>query len=76
MSRGTYGVPRVSAELRRQGRPVNRKRVARVMREYGIVGHTRRMGRRSLTRQAPGAAPAPDLIGRDFHADRPGVRIV
>ncbi|WP_328900699.1 IS3 family transposase [Streptomyces sp. NBC_00441] len=75
-SRGTYGVPRVTAELRRQGRPVNHKRVERVMREHGIAGHTRRTGRRSLTRQDHRAAPAPDLIGRDFHADRPGTKIV
>ncbi|MER5538827.1 IS3 family transposase [Streptomyces mirabilis] len=37
-SRRNYGVPRVTAELRRRGRPVNRKRVARVMREHGIAG--------------------------------------
>ena len=39
-SRRNYGVPRVTAELRRPGRlgrPVNRKRVARVMRERGIA---------------------------------------
>ncbi|MGR8010944.1 IS3 family transposase [Streptomyces hypolithicus] len=72
----TYGVPRVSAELRRRGRPVNRKRVARIMRDHGIAGHTRRTGRRSLTKQDPRAAPALDLIGRDFHADRPGRKIV
>lgn len=75
-SKGTYGVPRVNAELRRLGRPVNRKRLARVLREHGIAGHTRRTGRRSLTRQDPKAAPAPDLIGRHFHADRPGQKIV
>ncbi|WP_392749257.1 IS3 family transposase [Streptomyces sp. LN590] len=75
-SRGTYGVPRVTAELRRQGRPVNRKRVERVMREHGIAGHTRRTGRHSLTKQDTMAAPAPDLVGRDFHADRPGTKIV
>jgi transposase InsO family protein len=32
----------VTAELRRRGRPVNRKRVERIMRERGIVGVTRR----------------------------------
>ncbi|WLQ53648.1 IS3 family transposase (plasmid) [Streptomyces poriferorum] len=32
-SRKTYGVPRIHAELRRLGRRVNRKRIARVMRE-------------------------------------------
>ncbi|MET7844030.1 IS3 family transposase [Streptomyces sp. NPDC005356] len=75
-SKGTYGVPRVAAELRRTGRPVNRKRVARIMREHGIVGHTRRTGRRSLTQQDTKAAPAPDLIDRHFHADAPGQKIV
>ncbi|MGW2207726.1 IS3 family transposase, partial [Streptomyces sp. NPDC001774] len=70
----TYGVPRIHAELRRLGRPVNRKRVARVMREHGIRGVTRRK-RRSLTRADKKARPAPDLIGRDFHADTPGTKL-
>ena len=39
-SRKTYGVPRIHAELRRLGRQVNRKRVARVMRERDIRGVT------------------------------------
>ncbi|MEV7872057.1 IS3 family transposase [Streptomyces sp. NPDC088124] len=74
-SRHTYGVPRIHAELRRLGRRVNRKRVARVMRERDIRGVTRRR-RRSLTRPDAKAKPAPDLIGRDFHAERPGTRLV
>lgn len=74
-SRGTYGVPRVHAELRRLGRRVNRKRIARVMREHGIQGAHRRR-RRSLTRLDNKARPAPDLIGRDFHADSPGTKLV
>ncbi|WP_081236662.1 IS3 family transposase [Streptomyces viridosporus] len=74
-SRHTYGVPRIHAELRCLGRAVNRKRVARVMRERGIQGaHCRR--RRSLTRPDKKARPAPDLIGRDFHAERPGTKLV
>ncbi|MEV0490027.1 IS3 family transposase, partial [Streptomyces atratus] len=47
-----------------------------IMREHRIAGHTRRTGRRSLTKQDTKAAPAPDLVGRDFHADRPGTKIV
>lgn len=74
-SRQTYGVPRVHVELRRLGRRVNRKRVARLMREHGIQGVTRRK-RRSLTRPDQKARPAPDLIGRDFHAEIPGTKLV
>jgi transposase InsO family protein len=73
--KGGYGSPRVTDELRRRGRRVNRKRVERIMRERGIVGITRRR-RRSLTRQDATAAPAPDLIGRDFTAAAPGQRLV
>ncbi len=40
---GTYGRPRVTAELRLGlGRRVNHKRVARLMREHGLQGVTRR----------------------------------
>ncbi|WP_413754953.1 IS3 family transposase [Streptomyces sp. MMBL 11-3] len=74
-SRRTYGVPRGTAELRRLGRAVNRKRVARLMREHGIQGVTRRK-RRSLTRADKKAKPAPDLIGRDFHAQMLGTKLV
>ncbi|MFF1651165.1 IS3 family transposase [Streptomyces sp. NPDC058240] len=74
-SRKTYGVPRIHAELRRLGRYVNRKRIARLMRDRGIQGAHRRK-RRSLTRPDKKARPAPDLIGRDFHASVPGTRLV
>jgi len=73
--RGAYGSPRVTDELRRRGRRVNRKRIERIMRQRGIVGITRRR-RRSLTRQDTTAVPAPDLIGRDFTAPEPGARLV
>nr|WP_166682584.1 IS3 family transposase [Streptomyces sp. 846.5] len=74
-SRGAYGSPRVHAALARAGRPVNRKRIERLMRENGIEGVTRRRGR-GLTRQAKRAVFAADLIGRDFTAPRPGMRMV
>lgn len=73
---GRYGSPRVHDELRRQGRPVNRKRVERLMRRHDLVGISRRRRRRSLTKQDTAAAPAPDLIGRDFTAPGPGQRLV
>lgn len=43
--KSAYGSPRVTAELRRQGQPVNRKRVERIMREHGIAGISRRRRR-------------------------------
>jgi transposase InsO family protein len=65
-SAGTYGVSRITAELRDEGGPaVNHKRVARIMRTIGLAGvRLRRRHRTTLTDQA--AAKAPDLMGRDF----------
>jgi putative transposase len=69
-SRGTYGAPRIHAELKDEGRPVGRKRVARLMRALGLQGvHRRRRAR--TTRRDERAAPAPDLVGRDFSAPGP-----
>ncbi|WP_327122039.1 IS3 family transposase [Streptomyces sp. NBC_01341] len=45
------------------------------MHEHGIQGAHRRR-RRSLTRPDKKAKPAPDLIGRDFHAEIPGTNLV
>jgi transposase InsO family protein len=74
-SRGAYGVPRIHAALRRAGRLVNEKKVERLMRVHHITGITRRR-RRGLTRQAKRAVIAADLIGRDFTAPHPGMRLV
>ncbi|MEV8562968.1 IS3 family transposase [Streptomyces sp. NPDC051917] len=74
-SRGAYGVPRIHAGLRRLGHRINRKRIERVMRERGIVGATRH-SRRSLTRSAKKAVPATDLLGRNFTAPAPGMKLV
>lgn len=73
--RSAYGSKRVTMELRRRGRPVNRKKIERIMRERRIIGLTRRR-RRSLTRQDTTAPPAPDLIGRNFTAAQLGERFV
>ena len=69
-SRETYGVPRVHAELEALGEQLSRKRVARLMRELGLEGVSRRKGTRTTQRDR-GARPAPDLVERDFSADAP-----
>jgi len=69
-SRGTYGSPRVHAELQDQGIRVGRERVARLLREAGLEGISGRR-RRSTTRRDPDAQPAPDRVDRDFSANKP-----
>ena len=70
-SDGTYGVPRVTAELRLGlGRMVNHKRVARLMRERGLQGVTRRR-RQGCTRRNPADPLSDDLVHRQFRPDRP-----
>jgi putative transposase len=67
-SRGSYGSPRVAAELRLGlGEQVNRKRVERLMRQAGIQGIYRRRGRKNLVN----AATEEDLVKRNFTAGWP-----
>ena len=75
-SDGTYGAPRITAELREtSGEAVNHKRVARVMRSFGIEG-VRLRRRHRTTVPDPAAIRAPDLIGRDFTAGDPNTKYV
>ncbi|MDX2683576.1 IS3 family transposase [Streptomyces soliscabiei] len=75
-SDGTYGAPRITAELREaSGEALNHKRVARVMRASGIEG-IRLRRRHRTTVPDPAAAKATDLIGRDFTAQRPNTKYV
>jgi putative transposase len=69
-SRQTYGVPRVHAELKADGERVARKRVARLMREAGRQGASRR-AKAFTTRRDDDARPAPDLVDRKFIASGP-----
>ena len=73
-SRGSYGAPKVLAELKRAGERTSRKRVARLMRDNGMVGTTRGCARRpkgAAKPAAPQANAAPDPVKRDFSADGP-----
>jgi putative transposase len=69
-SDGTYGVPRLHAELGARGTHVGRKRVARVMRAAGLHGVMRRKGTFTTVCDRD-ARPAPDLVSRNFVAEGP-----
>ena len=68
-SRGTYGAPRIHAELAAEGCHVGRKRVARLMRAAPLTGISRR---KFVTTTVRGdGRQAPDLVDRRFTAERP-----
>jgi putative transposase len=69
-SKGTYGAPRIHAELADTGVRVGRKRVARLMRTEDLQGVSRRKAPRT-TQRKPGARSAPDLVQRNFTAEVP-----
>jgi putative transposase len=69
-SSGTYGAPRIHAELAAEGTKVGRKRVARLMRDENLEGETRRRGFKTTVRGRDRHG-IPDLVERDFTADAP-----
>ena len=70
-SDGTYGAPRVLEDLREVGYRVGRKRVARLMRQDGLCGVSKRRGPARRRRAVPEAPLAPDLVRRNFVATAP-----
>jgi putative transposase len=67
--RGTYGSPRITADLRDAGWRVSKNTVAAVMREQGLAARRKRK-RRSATRPGKGRWRAPDLVKRNFPAQK------
>src|ERR1019366_282154 len=67
----TYGAPRLQIDLAEIGIRVGRKRVARLMRHAGLAGVSRRKS--TITTVRDGARQAPDLVDRNFTADRPNM---
>jgi putative transposase len=67
--RGTYGSPRITADLREAGWAVSKNTVAAIMREQGLAAR-RKKKRRSTTRPGRGRWRAPDLVRRDFPAQQ------
>ncbi len=77
--RGAYGVRRVHAVLRRSQDPevasASLTLVRSIMAELGLAGCQPR-AYKTTTESDPAATAPADLVGRDFTADRPGVKLV
>lgn len=71
-SGGTYGSPRITAELRRGGEHVSRRRVGRLMRRDGLEGRAKKRWRTTtIADPDAAAAAAADRIGRQFDVGGP-----
>lgn len=69
-NREVYGADKVWRQMHREGQPVARCTVERLMRAMGIQGVVR--GKKVRTTQSDPATPAPrDLVKREFTAERP-----
>ena len=73
-NKGRYGYRRITAELRNRKLPLNHKTVQRLMKELGLVCRVRTKKYRSYKGEV--GKIAPNLLNRDFHADRPNQKWV
>jgi putative transposase len=71
VNRKVYGARKLWKAARRAGHDIGRDQTARLMRELGIEGVSRRRKRIFTTVGDPDAVRAPDLVNRVFTADRP-----
>jgi transposase InsO family protein len=72
----TYGSPRIQAVLKREGIACGRKRVARLMREHGLVARPKQRPKPHTTQRQPGAVAAPNRLKQDFSATAPNQKWV
>lgn len=73
-SNGTYGYRRIHADLADEGTRCSSELVRQIMRAEGLIACQPRPFR--ITTDGDDAADLPDLVRRDFTADRPGVKFV
>ena len=73
-NKGRYGYRRITTELRKRNIPLNHKTVQRLMKEMGIVCRVRMKKYRSYKGEV--GKVAPNLLGRNFYADRPNQKWV
>jgi putative transposase len=69
-SRGTYGSPRIHAQLHAEGINCSRPRIARLMKKAGIAAKMQRLFKRT-TRVEEKKIPAPNILNQDFNAVAP-----
>ena len=75
--RYTYGIDRVTHEIRRQGENVNHKRVARLMSKFGLHAVIRKKRNYFCSQAEVKQRTLPgNVLNRDFQAQRPGEKLV
>ena len=75
-SDSTYGSPRITKDLHRQGIMISRPRVARIMKKEGIQSVIRKKWKISTTDSKHKFPVCDNILNRDFHADQIGAKWV
>lgn len=73
-NKGRYGYRRITIELGRRNISLNHKTVQRLMKELGLVCRVRMKKYRSYKGET--GKIAPNLLNRDFHAEKPNLKWV